>query len=281
MSIEIIQERLEFYQCRSGLEEEQALREISQEIVLAALSRADFFKQAVFQGGTCLRIFYSLNRFSEDLDFILKEPDADFQLNAYFNDLKKELGAFGYNLEIEDRSKATSAVKKAFLKDDSLGKVLNLSHLRADRSMKKIRIKLEIDTNPPANNQFEVKFHEFPFAFSAAIQDLPSLFAGKMHALLCREYIKGRDWYDFIWYVSRKTQINYAFLTAAMEQNGPWEGKNLNIDKNWCIVEMQNKIDSIDWDKAKQDIQRFIKPEELPSINLWGKVFFSELLKKL
>ena len=281
MSIEIIQERLEFYQCRSELEEEHALREISQEIVLAALSRADFFKHSIFQGGTCLRIFYSLNRFSEDLDFILKEPDTDFQLKAYFNDLKKELGAFGYNLEIEDRSKATSAIKKAFLKDNSLGKVLNLSYLRADRSMKKIRIKLEIDTNPPAKNQCEVKFHEFPFAFSAAIQDLPSLFAGKMHALLCREYIKGRDWYDFIWYVSRKAQINYAFLTAAMEQNGPWEGENLNIDKNWCMVEMQNKIESIDWDKAKQDIQRFIKPEELPSINLWGKDFFFQLLKKL
>jgi hypothetical protein len=120
-----------------------------------------------------------------------------------------ELRAYGYNVEIVDRSSLDSAVKKAFIKDDSLGKVLQLQHVKADRSASKIKIKIEVDTNPPAGSVFENKFLDFPFTCALTVQDMPSLFAGKMHALLCREYVKGRDWYDFLWYTGRRASVNF------------------------------------------------------------------------
>lgn len=132
MSVKLIQDRLDSYNCRSNIEEEHAIREITQEVVLAALGRKEYFKDALFQGGTCLRIFYGLNRFSEDLNFILKEADKDFQLQLHLQAVSKELKAYGYDVEVTDRFRADVAVRKAFLKDDSLGKILQLKY--ADRS---------------------------------------------------------------------------------------------------------------------------------------------------
>lgn len=279
MNVKIIQDRLGSYKCMSVKEEELALREITQEVALAALSRADFYKAAVFHGGTCLRVFYSLNRFSEDLDFMLKKPDARFMLDAYLKDMAVEFEAYGYKLEVTDRSMADNAVKKAFLKDDSIGKVLQLSHLKADRSARKIKIKIEVDTNPPAGSTFESKFLDFPFAFSVTLQDRPSLFAGKISALLCREYVKGRDWYDFIWYTSRKTPINFDFLAAALKQTGPWRDQAVVVDNTWCIEQLKQKIRSIEWNKAKADVRPFIDPRELDSLALWGREFFLDRLE--
>src|SRR3989338_1653349 len=281
MSVRIIQERLEAYQCVSAKAEEIALREITQEVALAALSRTDFFKTAIFQGGTCLRIFYSLNRFSEDLDFMLKKPDTRFSLDGYLKGMAVEFGAYGYKLEVTDRSKAQDAVKKAFLKDDSIGKILQLSHLKADRSARKIKIKIEVDTNPPACSHFESKFLDFPFAFSVTVQDPPSLFAGKSHALLCREYVKGRDWYDFIWYATRKTPVNFELLSSALDQQGPWAKQGLKIDRAWYFEQMEMKIRSIDWEAAKRDISRFLKSPQLDTLKLWSQEFFLPFLEKL
>jgi predicted nucleotidyltransferase component of viral defense system len=278
MSTKIIQDRLDSYQCSTAIEEEQALREITQEVALAALGRTDFFKYAAFQGGTCLRIFYGTNRFSEDFDFLLKEPDQNFNLDTYLKTLSIELEAYGYKLETTDRSKADSTVKKAFIKDNSIGKVLQLNHLRADRSMRKIRIKLEIDTNPPEASNYEIKYLDFPFVSSVTTQDLPSLFAGKIHALLCREYTKGRDWYDFIWYAGRSVEINYRFLASALKQQGPWQGQELKVDKEWTIQALHEKICSLDWQEAKDDIRRFVRQNELASLELWTKELFLDRL---
>jgi len=198
MSVKIIQDRLDSYGCQSTLEEEQALREITQEIVLAALGRTDFFQKAGFQGGTCLRIFYGVNRFSEDLDFALQKPESSFLLKPYLDDLAKEVKAYGYALELDDRSKVDQAVRQAFVKDNSLGNLLRLNYKPATGPLRKLRIKLEVDTNPPAGAAFETKYLDFPFPSAVCVFALPSLFAGKLHALLCREYLKGRDWYDFI-----------------------------------------------------------------------------------
>ena len=279
MSVKIIQERLESYKCASAQAEELALREITQEVALAALSRTDFYKAAAFQGGTCLRIFYSLNRFSEDLDFMLKQPDSGFNLDTYLKNMAVEFEAYGYKLEVTDRSRADDTAKKAFLKDDSLGKVLQLSHLKIDRSSRKIRIKIEVDTNPPRGSGFESKFLDFPFAFSVTVQDQPSLFAGKVHALLCREYTKGRDWYDLLWYTSRKTPINFDFLAAALKQTGPWRDQAAAVDNKWCTEQLKQKIRSVDWDKARADVQPFINPRELDSLALWGREFFLDRLE--
>lgn len=277
----MIQEKLDFYKCQSVQDEENALREITQEIALAALARAGFFKAAAFQGGSCLRILYSLDRFSEDLDFALQKPLPHFKLEPYLKNLKLEFEAYGYQLEVIDRSDAEPVVKKAFLKDDSVGKLLTFKHIRVNRSMKKIKIKIEVDTNPPSGSGFETKFCDFPFPFAIIVQDLPSLFAGKNHALLCREYTKGRDWYDFVWYTSRKTPINFELLSAACDQQGPWASQHLNVDKKWYLNQMEEKIRSVDWEAVKQDLARFLKPSALKTLEVWSSGFFLSQLQKL
>ena len=163
MSVKMIQERLDEYRCRSSLEEEQSLREITQEILLAALGRTDFFQKAGFQGGTCLRIFHRLNRSSEDLDFALQERNPSFNLRPYLDALEKELTAYGCELEVDDRFRVGKTVRKAFTKDDSLGSLLKLNFKPASGPMRKMRIKLEIDTNPPEGATFETRHLDFPF----------------------------------------------------------------------------------------------------------------------
>jgi predicted nucleotidyltransferase component of viral defense system len=281
MSIKLIQERLNSYNCKSELEEEHAIREITQEVALAALSRTDFFKYGVFQGGTCLRIFYGLNRFSEDLDFILKEPNSSFKLQPHLQSLSEELQAYGYRVDITDRSKTDITVRKAFIKDDSIGKVLQLNHAGKRGPFRKIRIKLEVDTNPPSGSQTEIKYLDFPFVSSVTVQDKPSLFAGKVHALLCREYIKGRDWYDFLWYTSLGIKINYRFLASALKQQGSWKGRDIDINLEWCMAELEKDIKSIDWKTTTEDVRRFVRVAEQPSLDLWCKELFIAQLEKL
>ena len=280
MSVQMIQQRLQNYNCKTDIEEQHAIREITQEVALAALGRGDFFKHALFQGGTCLRIFYGLNRFSEDMDFILREPNTDFQLKDHIRHLKSELSAYGYHLEIIDRNKADATVKKAFLKDNSLGKVIDLRYARQSGPLAKIRIKLEVDTNPPAGSGYELKYLDFPFVSSVAVQDRPSLFAGKIHALLCRDYIKGRDWYDFLWYTGQGIDINYNFLSSAINQLGPWQEQGLTIDKAWVLSELEKKINSLDWKRVAEDVRRFVRTNEQASLDLWGKnLFLGQLMK--
>ncbi|NIA07501.1 MAG: nucleotidyl transferase AbiEii/AbiGii toxin family protein [Actinobacteria bacterium] len=274
MSVKMIQDRLDRYNCRSTIEEEQALREITQEIALAALGRTDFFQKAVFQGGTCLRIFHGLNRFSEDLDFALQSPNSSFAIKPYLDALAKELAAYGYELEMDDRSKLDQTVRKAFLKDDLLGNLLRLSYRPATGPSRKLRIKLELDANPPAGGLFETKYLDFPFPSAVCVFDLPSLFAGKLHALLCREYLKGRDWYDFIWYTARKTPINYKLLTAALDQIGPWRALSPQVDRGWVVEHLRSHIMQTDWLQAREEVRRFVKPNELSSLEFWSQEFF-------
>jgi len=277
----MIQERLAGYHCQSTLEEEQALREITQEIALAALGRTDFFQKAAFQGGTCLRIFHAMNRFSEDLDFALQSPDASFGLKSYLEALGKELSAYGYDLQMSDRSKTAQAVRMAFVKDDSLGNLLQLNYKPTAGPLRKLRVKVEVDTHPPAGATFETKYLDFPFPSAVCLFDLPSLFAGKIHALLCREYLKGRDWYDFIWYTARRTPINYELLSSALGQLGPWQGRQVPANRRWCVEHLRAKIEATDWRQARDDVQRFVKPHELPSLDLWGRELFLAQCEKL
>jgi len=281
MSVKLIQDRLDSYNCQSNLEEEHAIREITQEAMLAALGRTDFFKEALFQGGTCLRIFYGVNRFSEDMDFLLKEPNRDYALQPHLHAVSDELRAYGYDIEIVDRSKADLTVRKAFLKDDSLGKVLQLRYAALSGPRRKIRIKLEVDTNPPAGSGMEIKYVDFPFLSSVTLQDRPSLFAGKLHAILCRDYVKGRDWYDFLWYTGQGFGINYAFLSSALRQQGPWRNTDIQVDWPWCLTHLENKINSVDWAAASEDVRRFVKATEQPSLKLWNRELFLSQLRKI
>lgn len=281
MSVQIIQERLTAYACRSALEEDQALREITQEIVLAGLGRTDFFKHAGFQGGTCLRIFHSLNRFSEDMDFALCRADAAFSLTPHLDRVRLEVAAYGYDLEIDDRSQAGQTIQKAFVKDDSVGKLLHLNYRPRTGPMRKLRIKLEVDTNPPSGASYDMPVLDYPFPSAVRVFDLPSLFAGKIHALLCRGYLKGRDWYDFVWYTARHTPINHRLLSAALDQQGPWRGTHPATDRAWCVEQLTRVIEATDWMQARLDVQRFVKVHEQPSLALWTRDYFLQQCRKL
>lgn len=206
--LSIIEQRLNEYEINTENQQENALKEIMQEIILSALAETNFFDIGIFYGGTSLRIFYGLERFSEDLDFLLKQPNPNFKWQPYLEAIKQKCIFYGIYPEVDDKSKMTDTIKKMFLKDNSIVKILNLSFKRTHRN-RKIRIKLEIDTNPPAGSKIETKFLDFPLKSSIDVQDLPSNFANKSHALLCRKYEKGRDWYDFHWYVSKQVIPNF------------------------------------------------------------------------
>lgn len=279
--INIIQNKLKLYNLQSKQDELNAIKEIIQEIVLAAFSRTDFFKQVAFQGGTCLRIVHALQRFSEDLDFMLIKSDKHFNWQGYLNSLQLEFQSYGFQLEVQDRSKAENNVKKAFIKESSFGKILNLSFPRNAADIQKVQIKLEIDTEPPEGSEFEVKYLNFPYPYSITLQNLQSLFAGKCHALLCRQYIKGRDWFDFIWYISNQIPVNLAYLKNGLFQTGQWQNQELNITNEWLIDRFREKINVIDWERTKNDVARFLKPRELETLKLWGLDFFNDAVEKL
>lgn len=278
--IELIQQRLATYQAKNSLEEEQATREILQEIALYCLWRADFFEVAAFQGGPSLRILYQLPRFSEDLDFILKSPDSDFSWNHYLPKLIEGLKEFGLQSEVLDRSNMDRNIREALLKDNSIGNQLNL-HFYDGRPRPTLKIKLEIDVNPPAGSAFDYTYLDFPLDYEVCHQDLASNFALKIHALLCRPYIKGRDWYDFNWYVKQRTRPNLSHLKAALQQYGPWKDQGINVTGDWFANALSEKIRTIDWIAAAADVERFLNTSEKQSLKLWSERFFLSKVEQL
>jgi predicted nucleotidyltransferase component of viral defense system len=278
--IELLQQQLDHYRATDPIAEEQATREILQEVALYALWRAKFFEVAAFQGGTSLRILHGLPRFSEDLDFILKTPDPDFEWQPYLKKLLLGLREFGLHSEVIDKSNMDQNVKRALLKDDSVSKQLNLAFER-DHSKRKLKIKLEIDVNPPEDSGFDYKYLDFPLDFEVCHQDLPSNFALKIHALLCRPYLKGRDWYDFNWYIKQNICPNYLHLQAALYQHGPWQGQSQSVDHAWTRNALLNKVKQIDWDEAATDVTRFLNTAEQRSLVLWSTRFFRDKVSRL
>lgn len=279
--IDIIKEKLRQYDAANALEEENAVKEILQEIALYALWRGDFFDVALFQGGTSLRILHSLPRFSEDLDFLLRAPDPDFDWSPYLKVLVEVFGQFGLKLDAQPKARMDKAIRQALIKDDSLASQLDLSFAGAGRP-KTIRIKLEIDVNPPVGSGEALSYLDFPADHEVRHQDLASNFALKIHALLCRDFLKGRDWYDFSWYVSRGAAPNLELLRNALIQAGPWaEDDTIPVDLIWLKDALATAITKIDWKAAAQDVQRFLRPAELKSVDLWSERFFLAKVEKL
>jgi predicted nucleotidyltransferase component of viral defense system len=272
--IDLIRQRLTSYHVKDAVEEEQAIKEILQEVALHSLWRGGFFEVAAFQGGTSLRILYKLPRFSEDLDFILKQPNAAFDWGHYLDPLLAGLTEFGLQSEVLDKSRMDRNIREALIKNDSISNQLNLSFSRG-RRRPTLKIKLEIDINPPAGSTFAYTYLDFPLDFEVCHQELPSNFALKIHALLCRPYIKGRDWYDFNWYIKQKVAPNLPHLQAALNQFGPWKGQNPLIDTRWVVDKLREKIATIDWKAAAADAERFLGAAERESLKLWGARFFS------
>lgn len=280
MMIDLIQKRLVEYKAVGPIEEENALKEIVQEVMLFSLWQAGFFEVAAFQGGTSLRILHGMPRFSEDVDFILLESDPGFSWRPYLEKLTETCNEFGMKPDVLDKGKMDKNIKAALLKDDSIARQLNLAFVnyQADR---KLKIKLEIDCNPPAGSGFEYSYLDFPVDFEVCHQDMSSNFALKTHALLCRPYLKGRDWYDFNWYISQGITPNLLLLKNALEQYGPWQGQTLDIDRGWLVRALGEKISSINWKDAATDVERFLKPVEQKSLSLWSEKFIMSKLHKL
>ena len=224
----IIEQMLRQHETETLTDKKNGIKEVVQEIVLCGLSRAGFFKEAAFYGGTALRIFYGLDRFSEDLDFSLMAPNPGFDLPRYLPTLERELAAYGFNFKVEDRAKAIdSDIRSAFLKGNTREHMLVFyADERLARSFSgndTIKIKFEVDTTPPAYATFERKFRLQPIPYEVNLYDMPSLFAGKLHAVICRAWksrVKGRDLYDYVFYLSRGTPVNLRHLYARLVDSG-------------------------------------------------------------
>ena len=280
----VLEQMLGKYKTNTTEEKKNALKEVVQEVALCGLSRAGFFKHAAFYGGTALRIFYGLDRFSEDLDFSLVMPNPDFQFNHYFSGVESELAALGLKFSIEEKQKTVdSAIKSAFLKGNTKEHILNIYDIQniGINPDEVIKIKFEVDTNPPAFAQFENKYRLLPSPYQVKLYDISSLFAGKIHAVICRSWknrVKGRDLYDYVFYLSRQAKVNLPHLQARLEDSGAWKNSEMLTLKK--LQEMlQERFEMINYEQAKQDVLPFIvDPNKL---DLWNEEFFVDITKNL
>lgn len=282
----VLKMMLEKHNIKNKEEETNAIKEIIQEIVLCGLSRGGFFDEAAFYGGTALRIFYGLNRFSEDLDFALLEPNKDFDITKYFKYIEKEVQAYGLNLTISTKEKTKdSNIISAFLKGDTKEHILmffpNENMQEFSNSVKSIKIKLEVDVNPPKGATYETKYKLLPSPHEVRLYDESSLFAGKIHAILCRNWnyrIKGRDLYDYIFYLAKNTKVNLELVKEKLIESEVINRDNeFNIDTLKSML--NNKFNEINYTDAKEDVIPFM--QDVDSLNLWSSVFFIETTKEL
>ena len=280
----MIKEWIETYEPKNIQDTEQALREIMQEIALAGLYRANFFKHAAFYGGTALRIFHELNRFSEDLDFSLLKKDTDFEFDVYFKSIVDEFQALGIKVSLNQKIKSSiSTIDSAFLKSDTLWSELIFEDTIPQIKLStkpSIKIKLEIDTNPPLQFGTENKLLTRPFSFYVNCFTISDLFAGKMHALLFRKWtirVKGRDWYDMEWYIKKGVKLNLTHFCQRAIESGDWFQESMT--KNQLHDLLETKINSIDIDRVKQDVIRFIaNPQDLA---IWSREYFLQMCESL
>ena len=276
---EAIARMLEKYECRGLDDYIRALREIMQEIALLGLWRCKFFERAAFYGGTAMRVLYGLDRFSEDLDFSLLTPARDFDLNTYLGSLAMELRAFGFDVRVEKRNKAVeTAVQSAFLKTDTFSQLLVIEVKREIvRELPRgqvLKIKLEIDTDPPLGFDTETKYLFQPIPFAVRTYVLPDLFAGKMHAMLCRRWknrVKGRDWYDFVWFASHSPELHLSHLQQRMYQSGHWNDDVPLNDESFRRI-LDETIGAMDIEKARREVEPFTKNHGVLSV--WSHDFF-------
>ncbi len=280
----MIKQWIEEYDPRNEEDVLAALREVMQEVVLAGLSRTNFFGKAAFYGGTALRVFYGLDRFSEDLDFSLLAADPKFSLSPYFSAILAEFKSLGMQVNINEKVKEKStAINSAFLKSETLLKELVLKdivHQTGIRSNKSIKIKIEIDRNPPLGFQTEEKLLIRPFSFYVNCFNLPCLFAGKLHALLFRKWgdrVKGRDWYDMEWYIRKGVPLNVNHFLYRAIDSGDWKQSNINTDQ--VVDLLKQRIETVSISNAKQDIVRFIRNDD--KLAIWSQNYFLDLIAKL
>lgn len=262
----------------------RAIREIMQEIALAGLYRGGFFERAAFYGGTALRIFHGIDRFSEDLDFSLLIDNQEFILDPYFATIEKEFSALGIEVQIETKAKTKDTpIQSAFLKSSTHIHNLTLHGIEANNwpAKKPVKIRFEVDTNPPGNFNTEELLLLQPFSFYVKCFQLPDLFAGKLHALLYRGWknrVKGRDWYDFEWYVRHGHPVSLKHFLVRAQQTGAFLGlESLTIEM--LHEALHSRVDEVDFEQAKSDVKPFLA--DIDALNIWSNEYFHQLVKKV
>jgi predicted nucleotidyltransferase component of viral defense system len=278
---------LQRYECQTRQDYENALKEIIQEIALLGLWRSKFYEHAAFYGGTALRVLYGLNRFSEDIDFSLLKPEKGFDLAPYLEAIKVELTSMDFNVEVAERIKnVETAVDSAFIKAGTREHLLKIDVPeeianqvgRNDR----LKIKLEVDTDPPPGFETEAKTLLLPIPFSVRTYKLSDLFAGKIHAVLQRAWgggrVKGRDFYDFVWYIARNVPVHLIHLEQRLRQTRGWTSPNPMIHDDLTNL-LKDKFSALDIELAKKDVLPFIKDKA--EVELWSRDFFVSLLSRL
>jgi len=264
------------------IKEQTKIRELLQQMALLGLERTGFFEKAAFYGGTALRILFGLDRFSEDLDFTLLKPDPKFDFKPYLAGMTKELASYGFDMEVSIKEKnIETSVVSAFLKANTLKIYLAIGENKKTNHNEKIQIKIEVDTDPPLKYRLENKVVINPVTFNVLTLHPSDLFAGKMHAILYRAWkgrVKGRDWYDLIWYMQNHIPLSLSHLERTMKH-----AKHLKdhetLDRNRLLDMLRTKIQEIDWNSAKSDLDPFIK--DMNQLKIWSPEFFSSIIDQL
>ena len=283
---QVLSQMLSKYQINNIEDKKNAIKEIVQEVVLCGLSRGGFFKEAAFYGGTALRIFYGLDRFSEDLDFSLTTQNPNFDLTKYFPYIENETKSLGLDFSVTEKTKSfDSNIKSAFLKGNTKEHIMTFYENSEDAKFinkdEAIRIKFEVDVNPPVGATYETKFGLLPSPYQVRLYDLPSLFAGKIHACLCRNWhsrIKGRDFYDYVFFLSIGAKVNLENLKAKLVQS-----KFISEDYNLTIENLKSllnkRFENLNFQQAKEDVLPFVRDKS--KLDLWSEEFFKEITKNL
>ena len=271
----VFDEMLAAYDCTTVEDKLNAIREVMQQVALSGLAKGGFFDKAAFYGGTCLRIFHGLNRFSEAMDFSLLAPMSDFDFRPYFDSIEEEFAAAGQKVTIALKKKTkVTPIQSAFLKSDTA--LFNLSLERG----RVINIKLEVDTTPPLDFATEDKLLLLPRSFYVRCFTLPCLFAGKMHALLFRTWknrVKGRDWYDFEWYVRKGIPLDFKHFCRRAYQFASVPENSLTLQGFQQLL--FDKIHQTRFASAMDDVRPFIREQD--SLQLWSSDYFEQVTSRM
>ena len=285
---EVILSMLESYHPKNKSDYENALKEIIQEVALLGMWRSKFFEHALFYGGTALRILYKLDRFSEDLDFSLLEKKSEFDFAPYLKAISDELSSFGFKVEITNKKKVQqSEIESAFIKANTYMQLIKVNPpeglLKYVQRNELLKIKVELDTDPPGGFETEVKNVLLPIPFQVKTMPLKDLFASKIHAILARDWrarVKGRDFYDLLWYIGRDIPCNLSHLSKRLVQSNHWSHENL-LNRETFFGLIKDKINATDFDSASKDVAPFLKPRDQASLELWSQDYFLDIITKI
>lgn len=243
----------------SPLQARNDVREYLQARILGVLQRQGAMIPLAFHGGTALRFLYATARYSEDLDFSLEGKASNYDFRAYLKAVKKEFTLEDYEVQLKVNDKKTA--HNAFVRFPGLYYELGLSPHRRETPS----VKLEVDTHPPAGAVLATTVVRHHLLLQLQHHDKASLLAGKLHAILQRPYLKGRDLYDLAWYLSDPEwpEPNLEFLNNALCQTG-WTGRSLD-NNNWR-KSIRERLQPVSWERIEDDVSPFLGPGADPGI---------------